>query len=89
MKLLNCYYLLRRKLLKVFIPEFFWSKHILLDSVKIKIRKMPYSFGTKWELQRGLYEINERELIKGRIAKGETVFEFGGSIGILTLILHS
>lgn len=81
------YFSMRRIFLKTFIPEFFWPKEVILNLVPIKIRNAPYSFGVKRSLVKGEYEKYERLLISKRIKPGEIIFEFGGSIGVLTSIL--
>lgn len=83
----STFYYLRRIILKTIIPEFIWPKEIVVDSVPIRVRNTPYSFGVKCTLIKGDYEKNERLLINNRIKKGEVIFEFGGSIGVLTSIL--
>jgi FkbM family methyltransferase len=87
MGLKNNYYSLRRKVLKLFVPEFIWPKETNIDGAFIKIRNTPYSFGTKLSLVKGDYEVFERNLIKSKIESGDIVFEMGGSIGVLTSIL--
>lgn len=81
------FYKVRREGLKRIVPEFIWPKEILFDGVPIPVRHMPYSFGIKYTLVKGGYEGNERILLKERIHQGEVIFEFGGSIGVLTRIL--
>ena len=87
MKIKKKYWKLRRKILKTLIPEIIWPRFIKLDSVPIKIRNTPYSFGTKRAIIKGNYELSERKLIENLSLKGEIIFEMGGSIGILTSIL--
>ena len=77
----------RQVILKHLIPEFIWPKVIILDHVPIQVRNAPYSFGVKYSLIKGDYEENERQLINNHIKAGDIIFEFGGSIGILTSIL--
>lgn len=81
------YWGLRRKILKLLVPEFIWPEKILIDGVSFKIRNTPYSYGTKKSLQSGQYEVSERQLLKGKIQKGDVVIEMGGSIGVLTALL--
>jgi FkbM family methyltransferase len=81
------YWRIRRKLLKVLVPEFVWPKEAVIDGMSFKIRNTPYSYGTKKGLQNGRYEVSERKLLRGRIQKGDVVIEMGGSIGVLTALL--
>lgn len=77
----------RRALLKYAIPEFVWPKQVVLDGVAIPVRNTPYSFGAKYILKKGEYEVAERKLLAGIIKHGDVVFEMGGSIGVLTSII--
>jgi FkbM family methyltransferase len=81
------FFISRRWVLKKIIPEFFWPKYINVDNVPFKIRGTPYSFGTKLEIVRGLYELPERRLIRNKIKKGDVIIEMGGSIGVLTTLI--
>lgn len=78
---------LRRNILKFFVPEFFWPDYIVIENTKIKLRGEPYSFGIKYILKKGDYELPERKLLRFCNFEGETIIEMGGSIGILTAIL--
>ncbi|MDB4761657.1 hypothetical protein OAG67_00780 [bacterium] len=80
---------LRRKILKFTIPEFFWPKYVSIDDVKFKLRNTPYSFGVKWEIFKGGYEVAERFLLKDQIIEGDTIIEMGGSIGVVTALLQN
>ncbi|MGD1923159.1 MAG: hypothetical protein ACFB03_03075 [Paracoccaceae bacterium] len=77
----------RRFVLKTFVPEFIWPKHIDVDGVSIRIRGEPYSFGVKRVLLRGDYELTERQLIARFVEPGMKVIEMGGSIGIVAAVL--
>jgi FkbM family methyltransferase len=82
------YYLLRKAILKKIVPEIFWPKVIKIDNVPFKIRNMPYSFGTKRALKKGIYEIHERNLLRQcNIFEDDVIIEMGGSIGVITAIL--
>jgi len=83
------YWNLRRKILKIIIPEFCWPRHVIIEGTKFKIRNTPYSFGTKLEIVKGEYEIPERILLKDEIIAGDVIIEMGGSIGVLTAILQN
>ena len=80
-------YRLRRSLLRTLVPEWYWSKTVTLDGVRIPVRGMPYSFGVKHVLTKGNYEADERALLKEVISEGDQVVELGGSIGILAGIM--
>lgn len=76
-----------RRYLLSFVPEFLWPKEVFIDGVGIPIRNTPYSFGTRWILCKGTYEVSERKLIEQFLKPGSIVFEMGGSIGVLTAIM--
>jgi hypothetical protein len=78
---------LRRKLLRALVPEWFWPKQVLLDGVAIPLRRMPWSFGTKWLIKKDGYEAEERLLLQQILTPGMQVIEMGGSIGILSAII--
>jgi len=80
---------LRRKILKIIIPEFFWPKYVIIENVKFKLRNTPYSFGVKWEILKGGYEVAERTLLKDQIIEGDVIIEMGGSIGVVTALLQN
>lgn len=86
-KILLFLYKIRRELLKVVVPEFFWPKQVVLDDSIIPVRGMKYSFGVKRLLTLGNYETSERALIKKIVKPGDRVVEMGGSIGIVASIL--
>jgi FkbM family methyltransferase len=83
------YWNLRRKILKIIIPEFFWPRYVNIEGTKFKIRNTPYSFGTKREIVKGEYEIAERILLKDEIIAGDVIIEMGGSIGVITALLQN
>lgn len=87
-KIPNLIYRLRRIILKKIIPEFIWPKTIRMDNAVIPVRGMPYSFGVKRILSKGIYENSERSLVKGVIRKGDHIIEFGGSIGIMAAVMN-
>jgi len=76
----------RRRVLGL-IPEFIWPQFVNLDGVKIPIRGKSWSFGTKYLISKGNYELEERQLLKNILKPGMQVLELGGSIGILTAII--
>ena len=78
---------IRRKVLRIIIPEFIWPKITYLDGVPIQVRNRKYSFGSKRILTNGSYEEAERDLLKIIDITGFNVIEMGSSIGILTQIL--
>lgn len=79
--------LARRWLLKNLVPEIFWPVQVRLDGVSIPLRNTPYSFGTKWILKKGSYEMEERKLLASLLRPGMQVLEMGSSIGIVTAIV--
>ena len=83
------FYSFRRVVLKNFVPEFIWPKHILMDGVDIPIRNMSFSFGTKRALLKGAYESAERQLLSDQLKPKDIVIEMGGSIGVLTAIISN
>ena len=84
----NFIYRFRRGILKKIIPEFVWPKTITMDNAEIPVRGMPYSFGVKRILSKGIYEDSERSLVKDVIKKGDHIIEFGGSIGIMAAVMN-
>lgn len=77
---------LRRHILGL-LPEFIWPTNVILDGVSIPVRGRPYSYGTKWLLKQGGYELEERTLLSSILKPGMQVLEMGSSIGILTAIM--
>jgi FkbM family methyltransferase len=81
-------YRIRKYILRKFIPEIYWPKVIHIDNVPFKIRNMPYSFGTKRALIKGIYETSERDLLRQcTIFENDVIIEMGSSIGVITAIL--
>ena len=85
--ILDLIYRFRRVILKRIVPEFIWPISVQMDGAEIPVRGMPYSFGVKRTLSKGIYEDSERCLIKEIIRKGDNIIEFGGSIGIMAAIM--
>jgi len=83
----QAFILIRRYLLKIFVPEFVWPKIVFLDKIPIHVRNMNYSFGVKKILSNGTYEFAERYLLSCIKIEGFNIIEIGCSIGILTQIL--
>ena len=88
-KLKTIYLNLRREILKIIIPEFFWPKYVIIENIKFKLRNTPYSFGVKWQILKGGYEVAERMLLKDQIIEGDVIIEMGGSIGVITAVLQN
>lgn len=80
---------IRRWLLKIIVPEFFWPKTVVFDGTQIPLRGMNYTFGVKWVLSKGVYEDSERMLIKKILKEGDSVLEMGASIGVVTAIISN
>lgn len=87
--MINKFFQIRRKLLKLIVPEWIWPNFILIDGVEVPIRNMNFSFGVKKILVSGLYEKSERELIINTLNIGDQVIEMGGSIGVITALIRS
>jgi hypothetical protein len=87
--MINKFFQIRRKLLKLIVPEWIWPNFILMDGVEVPIRNMNFSFGVKKILVSGLYEKSERELIINTLNIGDQVIEMGGSIGVITALIRS
>jgi len=79
--------LFRRFILQFLVPDIFWPEEISIDGVSVPLRKMKYSFGTKWILTKGQYEAEERKLLVPILKQGMQVLEMGSSIGIVTAII--
>jgi len=87
MNFTRSYHVIRRFLLKIVVPEFFWPVSVEIDGALIGIRNRPYSFGVKWILRKRNYENAERGILKDILFEGANVIEMGGSIGVLTSII--
>ena len=88
-KIRRNYWLARRLLLKVFVPEFVWPKEVIIGGAPIKVRDTPYTFGTKLSLVKGNYELEEIKLLDNALKANDNVIEMGGSIGVLTRVISA
>lgn len=80
---------LRRRILRSIVPEWVWPKSVVVDGVRVRVQKEPYSAGTKRLLAFGTdrYEAEERLLVKRFVSPGMSVLEMGTSIGVLSSII--
>ena len=84
---------LRRFILKTCVPEFVWLRHKKIGKAMIPIRGQPFSFGTKYLLVNGDYELHEIKLLEGKIIEDDQIIEMGGvyrrSYGLCGIKLRS
>lgn len=72
------------RLLQRLKARFYQPRTVLLDGVLVGLRDLPLTSRLRRRIIAGKYESHERQLLKSFLEAGDSVFELGASLGIIS-----